>query len=111
MRDSDREMIVNNIKKFRLIRNLTQQRLSEMVNMDTQYYAQIERGERNLTLDKLIDICRALNVHIEQVIEIDVAENEQSQEIIDRIHSMLSHYTDIQLLVIEKVIADIETLF
>jgi len=111
LKDADRDMIVNNIKKFRLLNGLTQQRLSEMVNMDTQYYSQIERGERNLTLDKLIEICRALNVRIEQIIEIDVADNKQSQDIIERINSKLSHYTDIQLLVIEKVITEMETLF
>lgn len=44
--------IAENIKKYRLLNNMTQKELSEKLFLDTQYYAQLERGERNFTIEK-----------------------------------------------------------
>lgn len=48
------------IKEERLCLNLTQEKLSEKVGISTAYLGQIERGERCITLDKLIPLANYL---------------------------------------------------
>lgn len=48
------------IKEERLRLNLTQEKLSEKVGISTAYLGQIERGERCITLDKLIPLANDL---------------------------------------------------
>ena len=48
--------------------NLTQEKLAEEVNISTAYVGQIERGERSLTLDKLIDISNRLGVTVDYLL-------------------------------------------
>ena len=47
------------IKEERLRLNLTQEKLSEKVGISTAYLGQIERGERCITLDKLIPLAQS----------------------------------------------------
>jgi len=42
------------IREERLKLNLTQEKLAEEVGLSTAYIGQIERGERSLTLEKLV---------------------------------------------------------
>jgi len=44
------------IREERLRLNLTQEHLAEEINISTAYLGQIERGERHITLDKLIPL-------------------------------------------------------
>lgn len=53
------------IREERQKLNLTQEKLAEDVNISTAYLGQIERGERSVTLDKLIPIANRLGVSID----------------------------------------------
>lgn len=53
------------IKEERLRLNLTQEKLSEKVGISTAYLGQIERGERCITLDKLIPLANYLGVTVD----------------------------------------------
>ncbi len=53
------------IREERLRLNLTQEQLSEEVGISTAYLGQIERGERNITLDKLITLTNRLGVTVD----------------------------------------------
>lgn len=64
--------IAQNIKKYRLLNNMTQKELSEKLFLDTQYYAQLERGERNFSVEKIAMICSIFHIGIEDIIEMDV---------------------------------------
>lgn len=48
--------------------NLTQEQLAEDINISTAYIGQIERGERSLTLDKLIKIANRLGVTVDYLL-------------------------------------------
>lgn len=54
-----------NIKKYRKLNNMTQEKLAAALEMDPQYYAQLERGERNFSLEKIVKICSVLHVNVE----------------------------------------------
>ena len=53
------------IREERLRLNLTQEKLAEDVNISTAYLGQIERGERSVTLDKLIPLANRLGVTVD----------------------------------------------
>lgn len=56
------------IREERQKLNLTQEKLSETINVTTTYIGQIERGERRPTLDTLIKISNALGVSIDYLL-------------------------------------------
>ena len=50
------------IKFYRLLAGMTQEELSELLEMDTSQYGKIERGKTNITLSTLQDISNKLGV-------------------------------------------------
>lgn len=100
------EKIPQNIKKYRLLNHLTQAQVAAALNLDTQYYAQLERGERNFTVEKLILLCSVLKVNIENIIEVSVSANKASPETLIRVSELLTTLTEPQLLLAEKLIHD-----
>ncbi len=59
-------IIRNNIKKYRLEKNLTQQELADMIEMSREYVCDIENEKRgkHLTIATLGRIAEALNIDI-----------------------------------------------
>ena len=66
-------IIRNNIRKFRLKQNLTQQDLADMVELSREYICDIENESRNkhLTIAVLGRIAEALNIQIEDFFKIN----------------------------------------
>ena len=61
----DYSLLGKRIREERLKMSLTQEKLAEDVNISTAYLGQIERGERSVTLDKLIPIANRLGVSVD----------------------------------------------
>ena len=61
----DYKKLGKRIREERLRLNLTQEHLSEEIGISTAYLGQIERGERNITLDKLITLTNRLGVTVD----------------------------------------------
>lgn len=52
------------VRKYRKERNMSQEQLALLCNMDRSYLGRIERGEVNPTLEKIYEIAKVLNVNI-----------------------------------------------
>lgn len=65
----DRKALGKRIRAERSNRKLTQEQLAEAVGVSTTYIGFVERGERTITLEKLIDITNALHVSIDYLIK------------------------------------------
>ncbi|MFE0432786.1 helix-turn-helix domain-containing protein [Klebsiella pneumoniae] len=50
------------VRKYRKERNMSQEQLALLCNMDRSYLGRIERGEVNPTLEKIYEIASALNI-------------------------------------------------
>lgn len=50
------------IRKRRRELKLTQEKLAEMVNLSTSYLGHVERGTRTASLETLVELCHALQV-------------------------------------------------
>lgn len=63
------KLLGNRLRQERLKLNLTQEQLAEKVDLSTSYIGQIERGERNISLDTLVVICKSLGVTIDYLLQ------------------------------------------
>lgn len=54
--------ICSTIKFFRLQQKLSQEKLADLANLDRTYISGVERQTRNLTINSLENIIRALNI-------------------------------------------------
>lgn len=61
-------MLGKRIKEERMKLNLTQETLAEDVDLTTAYIGQIERGERNLTLENLVKVSNRLGVSVDYLL-------------------------------------------
>lgn len=61
-------MIGRRIRTERLRMNLTQEKLAEDVELTAAYIGQVERGERNLTLENIIKVANRLGVTVDYLL-------------------------------------------
>jgi len=62
---SPQQRLGKRIRQLRLKKGWTQEELAERANRHWTYIGGIERGERNVTLQVIADIARALGVEIQ----------------------------------------------
>jgi XRE family transcriptional regulator, regulator of sulfur utilization len=67
------KILAENVRNFRKLRGLTQKELAQASGIHKQFWAGIERGERNITLSSLQRIAVALNVEPHVLITIGSA--------------------------------------
>ena len=62
---NERKQIIfgQRIRKLRLKRGLTQVKLAKLARINSSYAADVERGERNLSLLNILKLAGALRVH------------------------------------------------
>lgn len=69
----NRSKVYLNIRKIRELKNFTREYVAGELNMSMSGYGKIERGEVDLTVNKLLEIANVLNVSIEFIFRFDVA--------------------------------------
>ncbi len=62
MTDKTSKQIAQNLKQFRLKKGLSQVGLAEKAGINSNYYAKVERGELNPSIETLKKIVKALDV-------------------------------------------------
>jgi transcriptional regulator with XRE-family HTH domain len=63
MSHAHRNRFGKRIRELRLAKGLTQERLAERAGLHPTYIGGIERGERNVGLDNIFKLARALREH------------------------------------------------
>lgn len=56
------------VRKYRKERNMSQEQLALLCNMDLSYLGRIERGEVNPTLEKLYELAKSLGVNVKDLL-------------------------------------------
>ena len=74
----DRVLLGKRIREERLRQNLTQEILAEDIDLTTAYVGQIERGERNVTLENLIKLANRLSVTVDYLLSDSISDNDDS---------------------------------
>ena len=64
MANSTKDIFRNNLKYYRTQRNLTQEELSELSGISSDYLSEIERGKKTPSFKRLDLIANGLNVEV-----------------------------------------------
>jgi len=65
--------VYENIRKIRELKNLTREYVAAELKMSPSGYGKIERGDVDLTVSKLIEISKVLDVSTEFIFKFDVS--------------------------------------
>lgn len=57
-----KSILGSRVRKLRLDRGLTQEQMAELLEVTPRYYAGLDRGERNLSLDSIDSLADQLGV-------------------------------------------------
>ncbi len=66
--------VIENIKKFRELKNITRDELADKLEMSLSGYSKLERGEVEITLTKLYRIADILDISVSQILNFDVSQ-------------------------------------
>lgn len=66
--------IGDNIKKFRELKNLTRDQLAADLKMSLSNYSKIERGEIDLTISRIYEIAKVLEIDVSQILNFDAGQ-------------------------------------
>ena len=61
--------IGNNVRKYRQSANISQEKLSEILDANSKFIGHVERFERYISLKKLIQIAQYFNVPVKNFFE------------------------------------------
>jgi transcriptional regulator with XRE-family HTH domain len=64
--------VFENIKKFRELKDITREQMAADLDLSVSGYAKLERGEIDVTLNRLADIATVLDVEISQLLSINL---------------------------------------
>jgi transcriptional regulator with XRE-family HTH domain len=89
--------ITENIKKFRELKNFTREVMADKLEMSLSGYSKLERGDVELTVNKLFKIAELLEVSVSQILNFDASQifnvKDYGVAHVD-IHSQTNNYTD-----------------
>jgi len=80
--------------------DMTREKLSELLNLSPYFLGQIERGERRMSINTLINITECLHVSIDYLFFERVNINTNN----DVLHSLINKCSEKEIKVIEKLI-------
>lgn len=71
MKDNSKTKVIlgKNVRYYRHMNNLTQEKLAERCDLSTRYISDIENGNGNISVDTLAKISTMLNVNAFQLIK------------------------------------------
>jgi len=63
--------IGKNVRKYRTLRGISQEKLSEVLDVNSKFIGHVERFERYVSLKKLIEISKILKIELEDLFKFD----------------------------------------
>lgn len=64
-----RRTFASNVRRIRAKHGFSQERLADLAGLHRTYIGSIERGERNVSIDNMARIARALNVSLASLVD------------------------------------------
>jgi len=66
---STRRILAENLRRIRLERGLSQEKLGELAGLHRTYVGSVERSERNVSIDSIERLARALAVRVSVLLD------------------------------------------
>jgi len=83
------KMVGERIRHFRKEKGLSQEDLASLANLHATYIGQLERGEKNPTLNSMLKIADALGISLEQLFQAMEMNNESKDYTLIKIITFL----------------------
>ncbi|MBO8441607.1 MAG: helix-turn-helix transcriptional regulator [Firmicutes bacterium] len=65
--------IGNRIRNYRIKKKMTQEKLAEYSDLSVNFISKLERGQKkNISINKLLNICNALNITVSELLDDDL---------------------------------------
>lgn len=93
------EEIGKRIRKYRKLKNLSQEELAEKIDISTTHMSHIETGSTKLSLQVLVDLATVLEVNTD-----DLIFEKKPQFMIDKLNNMLSDCNENQIAFISDIV-------
>ena len=103
----DYKVLGKNIQKERIKHQMTQKQLAEHVHVSPSYIGQIERGERNVSLEILVQIANSLNNPIDSFLRYNYNKNLQRKVLYREITKQLQSYSNKELQLLLHLVREI----
>ncbi len=98
------------IRYYRKKRHITQERLAEICNLHPTYIGQLERGEKNATIESIYRIAKGLDIPISTLLEnMEYLESTSSNIPLDIYHQLLSLSYE-QQMIMQEIIQNVISL-
>ena len=101
------KLIGQRIRNYRTQRKLSQEKLAELSGCHPTYIGQVERGEKNATLESVEKIASALNISLSQLFE-KLGDREISESIPFKCYEFLSAKTKIEQEHLYRILVEID---
>lgn len=66
-----RVLFAKNLKIFRHIKKISQEELADIAELHRTYVSSVERGERNISIDNMEKLAKALGVDVRELLSPD----------------------------------------
>lgn len=93
------EEIGKRVRKYRKLKNLSQEELAEKIDISTTHMSHIETGSTKLSLQVLVDLSRVLEVNTD-----DLLFENKPQTMINQITKLLSECNENQIEFITSIV-------
>jgi transcriptional regulator with XRE-family HTH domain len=104
-------MIGARIRFIRKTKGYTQEMLAEKTDLQASYISDVERGDRNISLETLERIISALEIKPIEVFQFLDQTDDNKQELLDSIKLLLSGRSHEEIETVHRIIKDILTTF
>ena len=74
------QIIGQRIKQYRKMKSLTQKELAAEIGVAASFIANIEQGQKGISLDKLVDICKCFNIELSDLLPIETHSDMEIKE-------------------------------
>lgn len=97
------------LRKIRELKGLTREQFCEPLGENSDYWGLIERGEQTLSLPKLISVCETYHIPIEDVVDLDFAQQDDAN-LRAELHAIVDTCNRKQLELIKKFAEDFSSI-
>jgi transcriptional regulator with XRE-family HTH domain len=80
----DKDQVGQRVRAIRQKRGLTQQELADLLGTNQSHVANVERGERGVTLHQIVKMAKALQVSTDEILLGDKAAKDSTPASVDR---------------------------
>ena len=97
------------LRKIRELKGMSREKFCKPLGENSEYWGMIERGEQNISLLKLLQVCQTYNILIEDIVDLEY-ETQDDIALRKDIAELLEDCKGRQLEAIKKFVQDIATI-